>query len=97
MNDQQQSTELMLVPEAAEFLRLKPSTIRAWVLKHKLIYLKLGGRVFLRRSDLQELLERCVVPAASVQDGYKSAGTSPPAASVETSNLATQPTRGGAK
>jgi hypothetical protein len=31
------------------------------------------------------------------KDAFKDAGTSPPADSVEPSNLATQPTRGGAQ
>jgi excisionase family DNA binding protein len=95
--DNSESHDRLTVPEAAAFLRLKQSTIRAWVLKHKLIYLKLGGRVFLRRRDLQELLEKCVVPATASVDLFKTGGTSPPVGAVEPSSLTTQPTRGGAQ
>jgi excisionase family DNA binding protein len=71
--------ELLNAPEAANILRLQPSTIRAWILKRKLNHLKLGGRVLLRRSDLQDLLDRCLVPATThALDGYKCTGISPP-------------------
>jgi excisionase family DNA binding protein len=49
-----EESNLLTVPEAAKWLRLKPSTVRARLLKRKLVHLKLGGRVFLRRSDLEE-------------------------------------------
>ena len=54
--------ELMLVPEAAEFLRLRPSTLRSWVLHKKVPYCKLGGRVCIRRADLEQLINNSVVP-----------------------------------
>ena len=91
-------SELLDVREAAKFLRLKPSTIRAWVLKRKLVHLKVGSRVFLRRLDLQQLLERCVVPATTnALDAFKSAGTSPPASAHKSKNLTVEPARGGAQ
>ena len=71
---------LLTVPEASAFLRLKTSTIRAWVLKRKVVHLKVGGRVFLRRSDLEALITASVVPAISNApcDGFKTTGNSPP-------------------
>jgi len=56
-------TELLTVPEAAGLLRLRVSTIRAWVLQRRVTFVKLGGRVFLRRTDLQALIDASVVPA----------------------------------
>ncbi len=56
-------TELLTVAEAASFLRLRPSTIRAWILCRKIPFVKLGGRVFLRRTDVEALIASSVVPA----------------------------------
>ena len=56
-------SDLLTVAEAATFLRLRNSTIRAWLLKKKIAYLKLGSRVFLRRRDLLLLLEKSVISA----------------------------------
>lgn len=77
--DSSETHDLLTVSEGALFLRLRPSTIRAWILHRRIPYLKLGGRVCLRRADLETLLERSLVPALSNRkDGFKSAGTSPP-------------------
>jgi excisionase family DNA binding protein len=56
-------TGLLTVVESASLLRLKPSTIRAWILHRKIAHVKLGGRVFLRRSDCEGLIAASVVPA----------------------------------
>jgi len=78
-NDFAVTPDLMLVTEAAAFLRLRPSTIRAWILRRRIPYLKLGGRVCLRRVDLEALLDRSVIPALPYgRDGFKSTGNSPP-------------------
>jgi excisionase family DNA binding protein len=58
-----ESTDLLTVPEAAAFLRLKVSTIRSWVLKRRIPYVKLGGRVLIRKVDLEALIEKSFVPA----------------------------------
>ena len=55
--------ELMDILELAALFHLKPSTIRAWRLKRKLPFVKLGGRVFVRRADALALIESSVVPA----------------------------------
>jgi excisionase family DNA binding protein len=60
--------DLLTVAEASALLRLKPSTIRAWLLARRIPFVKLGGRVFLLRSDCLNLIENNVVrtsPAAS--------------------------------
>jgi excisionase family DNA binding protein len=57
-------SELLTVPEAAALLRLKVSTIRAWVCQKRIPYVKLGGRlVRIRRSDADALVSASVVEA----------------------------------
>lgn len=59
-----ENNDLLTVCEAASYLRLKVSTVRAWVLHRKVPFVKLGGkRVFLRRSDLDSLIKASIVPA----------------------------------
>ncbi len=58
-----QASELLTVPEAAAFLRLKPATIRAWVLHRKVPYVKVGRLVRLRRADVDALIAASLVPA----------------------------------
>jgi excisionase family DNA binding protein len=61
---QSHSSDLLTVKEAADLLRLQVSTIRAWVLKRRVPFVKLGGkRVFFRRVDLEQLIAASVVPA----------------------------------
>ena len=52
---------LLTVPEAAALLRLKPSTIRAWVCKRKIPFVKLGRLVRIKRSDAEALIEASLV------------------------------------
>lgn len=56
---------LLTVPEAAGFLRLRESTMRAWILKRRVQFAKVGGKVLLRRADLEGLLDKSLVPAGS--------------------------------
>jgi excisionase family DNA binding protein len=62
-------SDLLSADEAASILHLKVSTIRSWILHRRLAYVKLGRRIFLRKSDLMNLIERSVVPAKSPRDG----------------------------
>lgn len=55
---------LLSIAEASEVMRLRPSTLRDWIWKRQIPHVKLGGRVFLRRSDIDALIENSVVPAA---------------------------------
>ena len=63
MNELIGEPELLDTLELAALFHLKPSTIRAWRLKRKLPFIKLGGRVFVRRADALALIEASVVPA----------------------------------
>jgi excisionase family DNA binding protein len=56
--------DLLTVPEAASFLRLQPSTIRAWILQRKIPFVKLGHRaVRFRRCDLEKFITGSLVSA----------------------------------
>jgi len=57
------TSDLLDIEEAAGFLHVKTCTIRSWVLKKKIAHVKLGRRVFLRRCDLEALVEESLVPA----------------------------------
>ena len=57
------TSDLLDIEEAASFLHVKTCTVRSWILKKNLAYVKLGRRVFLRRQDLLDLIDRSVVQA----------------------------------
>lgn len=57
------TSDLLDIEEAARFLHVKTCTVRSWVLKKKIAYVKLGRRVFLRKADLDSLINDSVVPA----------------------------------
>ena len=57
------SPDLLTIPETAALLRLKPSTVRAWVLRRKLPYCKVGRLVRIRRSDIEAVIVASSVPA----------------------------------
>jgi len=58
----QNETELVTPLEAALMLRLKECTIRKWMWERKLGRVKLGRRVFLRRSELTTMITSCFIP-----------------------------------
>jgi excisionase family DNA binding protein len=55
--------DLLNVNEAAAMLHLRPSTIRSWILDRRIPHVKLGSHVFLKRSDLEALIDQSVIPA----------------------------------
>jgi excisionase family DNA binding protein len=56
---------LLTVAEASALLRLKPSTMRAWILRRKIPYCKVGRLIRIRRTDVEELIASSLVPTAS--------------------------------
>ncbi len=56
--------DLLTIPEASGLIRLKESTLRDWVLHQRIPHVKLGRRVFFRRSDIDALIAASLVPAA---------------------------------
>lgn len=62
---------LLTIAEASAMLRLQPSTLRAWILRRKLPYCKVGRLVRIRRGDVDALIDASIVPArptAEVRD-----------------------------
>jgi excisionase family DNA binding protein len=57
-------TELMTPAQAAAVLQIKVSTIRSWVLKKKLSYVKCGGAV--RFRDIERFIASRLVLAAEI-------------------------------
>jgi excisionase family DNA binding protein len=56
-------SQLLNVNEAAARLRLKPTTIRAWILNRRIQYAKIGRRVFIRSADIDALIDQNLIPA----------------------------------
>ena len=52
---------LLDIGETADLLRLKESTIRSWILKRRIPFVRLGRRVFVRRADCDRLIEQNTV------------------------------------
>jgi excisionase family DNA binding protein len=64
----EQRTQLLRTSEAAEFLNVKESTIRAWLLKRKLPRVVIGGRaVRIPRAALERLIVENTIPAREVR------------------------------
>jgi excisionase family DNA binding protein len=69
------TSELLTLSEASALLRIRVSTLRAWrTQRSKLPFVKLGGRVFVRRSDAEALIARSIVPAREVSQLNVSVG-----------------------
>ena len=62
---QQERSELLTIDECSRLIRLRPSTLREWLTRKRLSYVKLGRRVFIRRSDIEALISASVVSAAN--------------------------------
>ena len=56
-------SELLTIAEAAAMLRLRPSTVRAWILRRKVPYCKVGRLVRIRRADVEAIVAQSLVPA----------------------------------
>jgi excisionase family DNA binding protein len=56
---------LLTCAQAATFLNLKPSTLRAWTSRRRIPFVKLanGRAVRLRQSDLQKIIKAGLRPA----------------------------------
>lgn len=59
---------LLTIAEAASLLRLKPSTMRAWILRRRLPYCKVGRLVRIRRADVDALIAASLVPSRPFED-----------------------------
>jgi excisionase family DNA binding protein len=56
-------SDLLNVDETAVYLRVKASTVRAWILTRKIGVVRLGRSVRLRKKELDLLIESGTTPA----------------------------------
>ena len=56
------NSNLLTVSEAADYLRLKTSTIYHYVHHNKIAFYKVGSRVLFKREDLDNYLNEMYVP-----------------------------------
>jgi len=69
MYDEKKASRLLRVEEAAEYLNVKPSTIRAWLLRRKLTSVRVGQRaVRIPLEALERLVAENTIPAREVRD-----------------------------
>jgi excisionase family DNA binding protein len=54
---------LLTIPQAAEALGIRPTTVRSWLLLGKLPRVKLGRAVRIKQSDVRALIESGYEPA----------------------------------
>jgi excisionase family DNA binding protein len=67
--DQSSEQRLMRVSEAAEYLAVKESTVRAWLLKGRISCVRVGGRaVRIPFSEIKRLINEGTVPARALRE-----------------------------
>jgi excisionase family DNA binding protein len=60
--------KLLTVAETAAALGLKPSTVRAWLLRRKLLFVRCGRAIRIPEQAVEEFIARNTTPAL---DGRK--------------------------
>lgn len=56
--------ELLTVPDAAQYLGIRPWTLRHWISDRKIEFVKYGnGAVRIKRSVLERFVARCTIKA----------------------------------
>jgi excisionase family DNA binding protein len=64
------TSRLLRVPEFAERLGLRPSTVRAWILHRRVAFVRIGLRAIrIPESEAQRLIGTGFVPAREPNDG----------------------------
>ncbi len=61
--------KLLTIRECSERTGHRESTYRAWVLKRKLPYYKVGRSVRIAEADLQRIIEQSRIPAREASNG----------------------------
>ena len=61
------SGTMLNVDEAAQLLGLKSATVRAWILRRKIDYVRVGRAVRIPAEAVKKFIERNTVPA---REGY---------------------------
>lgn len=67
MNNSAVVDDLLTIPEAAELLRLRPSTLRSWTGQRRIPFIKVGRLVRIRRRDAEAYLVSRTVDVAVVE------------------------------
>ena len=57
--------QMLTISEAAAALGIKDATVRAWVSKRKITYVKLGRLVRIPANEIKALIERATIPATT--------------------------------
>lgn len=60
--------DMLNVEEAAQELGLKPSTIRAWILRRRITYVKLNRAVRIPRVEVERIIREATIPARQVRN-----------------------------
>jgi len=56
--------KLLTVPEAADRLRLQPSTVRKWIFERRLAFVRIGRRsIRIRAEDVEKIIHENYTPA----------------------------------
>jgi len=63
MNQPTKPTKLFGIAEGAEMLGLKPATLRDWVWRRKIEFVRVGRCIRFREEALRAVIERGTVPA----------------------------------
>jgi excisionase family DNA binding protein len=56
-------SRLLTVTEVAERLRLKEGTIRDWILKRQIPYLKIGKSIRIKPEVVERMIQEAEIPA----------------------------------
>jgi excisionase family DNA binding protein len=51
------------IQEAADYLGVRPETVRTWIMRRAIPYYKIGKRVLILRSDLDRILDAARIEA----------------------------------
>jgi excisionase family DNA binding protein len=54
---------LLSIKEASEVLAIKPATVRAWLLRRRLPFVKVGRSVRIPADAIAQFIERNTIPA----------------------------------
>ena len=57
-----QSEQLLRIPEVAAQLTLRPVTIRSWLVRRKLSFVRVGRSIRIPRSEVERILSEGMVP-----------------------------------
>jgi excisionase family DNA binding protein len=57
-------SRLLSIERAAEWMGLRPPTLRLWIAQRKIGSVKLGRRRLIKVTEIERVIERSTIPAA---------------------------------